>query len=430
MPALTLYLLKLSISLSVVWLFYQLLLRRLTFYNLNRWYLLFYSLLSFFIPLIDIGTMVEEDGAHQPLVVQIIPSIGHFGTAAAATVTAVDRPAFWNTWSVLLGVAALGSLILLIRLARNGRSLYMICKRARLVGNDGIKVYQVDEQIIPFSFGNAVYLNQALHSEKELGEIILHEYVHIRQKHTIDILLAELFIIVNWYNPFVWLIRYAIRQNLEFIADSKVLEKGMDRKAYQYHLLKVIGHSRYKLANNFNFSSLKKRIVMMNRIRSARVHVVRFLFILPLIAVLLVSFRNKYKGNKGYYARRESISTEVDTGRKAPFDPHDISIGVKQGEFYIGLRNGAVGEGTRMLFVIDGVPAHFDKQRLTMQSVYAVHVLSQARARALYGDKSENGVVAITTRNSMKWDTAAWGAYRSHGTLSSGPDTVYTYWHL
>ena len=119
-----------------------------------------------------------------------------------------------------------------------------------------------------------------------------------------------------------------------------------------------------------------------------------------------------------------------DTGRKAPFDPHDISIGVKKGEFYIGLRNGAVGDDTRMLFVVDGVPAHFDRQRLTMQSVYAVHVFSQARARALYGDKSENGVVAITTRNSMKWDTAAWGGYRSHGTLASGPDTVYTYWHL
>jgi beta-lactamase regulating signal transducer with metallopeptidase domain len=94
--------------------------------------------------------------------------------------------------------------------------------------------------------------------------------VHVRQKHTVDILLAELLTIVNWYNPFVWLIRYSIRQNLEFIADCEVLKKGLDKKSYQYHLLSVMGQVEYKLANNFNFSSLKKRIVMMNKLRSAR----------------------------------------------------------------------------------------------------------------------------------------------------------------
>jgi len=129
--------------------------------------------------------------------------------------------------------------------------------------------------------------------EKEWSAIILHEYVHIRQRHTLDILLAELCCALNWYNPFAWLIRHAIRQNLEFIADSKVLEKGLDKKGYQYHLLKVIGEPRYRLANNFNFSSLKKRIIMMNKIRSARLHLVKFLFLLPLFAVLLVAFRSQ-----------------------------------------------------------------------------------------------------------------------------------------
>jgi hypothetical protein len=112
----------------------------------------------------------------------------------------------------------------------------------------------------------------------------------------VDILFAELLCIVNWYNPFVWLMRYSIRQNLEFAADRKVLGSGVDKKGYQYHLLKVVGDPGYRLANNFNFSSLKKRIIMMNKIKSARLHLVKFLFILPLLGVLLVAFRSKYDG--------------------------------------------------------------------------------------------------------------------------------------
>ncbi len=108
--------------------------------------------------------------------------------------------------------------------------------------------------------------------------------------------MAEFITIFNWYNPFAWLIRYSIRQNLEFIADRQVVENGFDKKDYQYHLLRVVGQTQYRLANNFNFSSLKKRIAMMNKMRSARLNLLKFLFILPLLAALLIAFRDRYDG--------------------------------------------------------------------------------------------------------------------------------------
>src|SRR4030095_867538 len=95
-----------------------------------------------------------------------------------------------------------------------------------------------------------------------------------------------------------WLLRSSIRQNLEFIADHKVLEKGVDRKQYQYLLLKVIGNNHFSIAQKFNFSSLKKRIVMMNKLRSAKLNLTRFLFILPLLAVVLIAFRQKQKDHQ------------------------------------------------------------------------------------------------------------------------------------
>jgi hypothetical protein len=291
MPVVPLFLFKLSVSLAVVWCFYQVVLRRLTFYTLNRWYLLGYLLLSFIIPFINLGPMLQDDGpAGEPLVIQFIPAIGGVSQRAAIQVAS---GAGLSGWAVLLCVLAAGSVVLLARMAVRWISLIRLRRKARLIDGNGVKIYQVDGPVTPFSFGNAIFINQHLYTEREWADIILHEYVHIRQRHTVDILMAELVCVVNWYNPFAWLIRYSIRQNLEFIADQQVLEKGVDRKGYQYHLLKVVGEPQYRLANNFNFSSLKKRIIMMNKMRSARLHMLKLLFLLPLVTVLLVAFRDQ-----------------------------------------------------------------------------------------------------------------------------------------
>jgi len=162
---------------------------------------------------------------------------------------------------------------------------------AELIQEGEFRVYKVSGNIIPFSFGRSIFINPALHNTEEIREIILHEFVHARQKHSIDIIWSELLCLLNWYNPFAWMIRRSIRQNLEFIADQKVLDHGIDRKQYQYLLLKVIGNKQFSIASKFNFSSLKKRIAMMNKMRSAGLHLLKFLFILPLLAVLLLAFR-------------------------------------------------------------------------------------------------------------------------------------------
>src|SRR5882757_5252634 len=290
MPSIVLYLLKCSISLAIVWLFYQLLLRRLTFYMINRWFLLGYAFLSFLLPLVHIALPGEGAVSGKAQMMSYIPVI----SAHPALETEVSM---FTVWNIVLFVLGFGALLLTGRLLIRCLSLRRIRKEATLIRDAAVPIYQVDKPIIPFSFGNAIYINTSLHTEIEWEEIILHEYVHVRQKHTVDILLTELLCIVSWFNPFSWLIRHAIRQNLEFIADQQVLASGRDKKSYQYHLLKVIGEPRYQLANNFNFSSLKKRIIMMNRSKSARLHLLKFLFIVPLLGVLLVAFRDKMEFN-------------------------------------------------------------------------------------------------------------------------------------
>ena len=294
MPILIPYLVKLFISLTIVLLFYQLVLRKLTFYNANRWYLVVFTALSFLVPFINVSTFVNDNPSADGLM-QFIPSVQTYSVELEQA-TACPMPLWsssWNKWDWLLLSFVIGAGVLFIRFLIRCVSFLNLRRKATLLSGTGLNIYHVDAAIIPFSFGNSIFINSKQHTETELREIIRHEFIHVKQNHTIDILWAELLCMLNWYNPAAWLLRSSIRQNLEFIADHKVLENGVDRKQYQYLLLKVIGNDQFSIAQKFNFSSLKKRIAMMNKTRSARVHLFRFLLVLPVLAVILVSFRDQ-----------------------------------------------------------------------------------------------------------------------------------------
>src|SRR5580765_4589780 len=279
MPLLFEFIIKQSICLAIIYLFYWVVLRRLTFYNRNRWYLLGYSILSFFIPFINISSFLQRNEWTDNRLLNIIPVFENYTSDNTAVAPAVRGG--WDGWDLLFCLLLTGIGLMLVRLFIQLLSLRKMKKASCLVSENKVRVYQVNKPIIPFSFGNSIFINQELHNEDELKKVISHEFVHVRQKHSLDILWAELLCILNWFNPFAWFIRTAIRQNLEFIADSKVLDEGVDKQQYQYLLLKVIGNNHFSIANQFNFSSLKKRIAMMNKMKTAKVQLIKFLFVLP-----------------------------------------------------------------------------------------------------------------------------------------------------
>jgi hypothetical protein len=221
--------------------------------------------------------------------VQLVPVLN----STEIITTNSNIPGFFTVWNIVGLLLIIGIAVMFFRLLLQLFSFRNLMKKAESISVEGIKFYQVNDTIIPFSFGNSIFMNRHLHTEQELKDIIRHEFVHVKQKHSIDIIWAEIVCLLNWYNPFAWLLKSFIRQNLEFIADNKVLENGINKREYQYLLLKVIGNNQFSIAPKFNFSSLKKRIAMMNKLKSPRLNLVRFLFILPLVVVLLLAFRNK-----------------------------------------------------------------------------------------------------------------------------------------
>ena len=140
------------------------------------------------------------------------------------------------------------------------------------------------------SFFHWIFINPMQYSDKEINEILIHEQTHVRELHSLDIILVQLVILLCWFNPFSWLIRSEIRMNHEYLADKQVVTSGYDKKSYQYHLL-GIKHTSLAAANfynNFSVLPLKKRIKMLNRKRTHNIMVGKYLMFIPVAALLLL----------------------------------------------------------------------------------------------------------------------------------------------
>ena len=276
------YLIKFSLALTFIYGFYALLLKRLTFYNWNRLYLLCYPLACFVIPFINLDSWLNKSGGDNRAVFKAIPPFNE--------IIPDNAGGFFNEMTLI--IVAAGSFIALCKLLIQYVSLRRINKNAVLLHRSGnIRIYSADAGG-SFTMGNNIYLDTTIHhSPDEIEKVLQHEMIHVKQKHWIDILIGEMLCVANWFNPFVWMLRNSIRQNLEYIADRQVIEKGYDIKEYQYLLLKISNMQHVGIAAHFSFSGLKNRIYMINKIKSARVHLSKFILIFPLMLLLLFAFR-------------------------------------------------------------------------------------------------------------------------------------------
>lgn len=277
------YFLQGSLVTAIFLLFYKLFLRRDTFFKWSRRYFILAVFSSFFLPLLDVSVLFSNHTAAPP-VIEYLPDLS-FKTIK----TAPGAREIFLSSLLYAGIA-----VMTIRLLMQMAALLALRKNKRISTLHPVKIVELKEQVNPFSFFNEIYLNPQLHSEAELEEIIRHEQFHIEQKHTIDILLGEVLTIVFWFNPFAWLLRNELKQNLEFLTDKLVLETGIDAKHYQYNLLKVSGlQNNIAAANHFHFLKLKNRIIMMNKKQTNPYHAVKFLLLVPVVALLLMAFTER-----------------------------------------------------------------------------------------------------------------------------------------
>ena len=289
------YILKSALCLAAFYLFYRLLLSRETFHRFNRLALLGVLVLSCVLPLAEVSMK------HPSEVGQTMLSLEQWLLMMAAAPMAETVPdaahveVSWVQGLLLVYVAGAVFFVLrggysLLRLLALLRSAKREDAAGHVSGCKGVCLLVHDRPIAPFSWMRCVVI-----SRKDLEEdgraILTHELAHIRRGHSWDLLLVDLCIFLQWFNPAAWLLKQELQSVHEYEADEAVLASGVNAKEYQLLLIKkAVGTRLYSLANSFNHSKLKKRITMMTKRKSSPWARAKYLYVLPLAAIAVVAF--------------------------------------------------------------------------------------------------------------------------------------------
>jgi len=276
------YLLKASGLVIIFFVFYYLFLRNETFFKSIRIYFLIGLIIVVSIPLIQIPVYVEAASKQ----------ISNLNFEEITTTPIIKKTIDWLQIfkiTYLLGVVIF-SVKFLIQLISLGflLSIHQPIKKGKYF------YVETSKNISPLSFFNIIIYNKSHFSIDEVEQIIHHEKAHALQWHSIDTILTHLLVITLWFNPFVWLYKKAVQQNLEFLADAYALQKSNDEKLYQITLLKVC-NSNYcaQITNNFYNSLIKKRIIMLNKKQSENKNQWKYALLIPVLVIFIANFNTK-----------------------------------------------------------------------------------------------------------------------------------------
>ncbi|WP_321438745.1 TonB family protein [uncultured Bacteroides sp.] len=308
------YFLKINIGIALFYAFYRLFFYRDTFFHWRRYALLSFLAISFLYPLMNIQDWVKEQ---EPM--NEIATIYAANMLPEAGVTPQES----NMWTQLIkniGPVAYWLIagLLFIRFLAQLISISILAIRCRKTEINGITVRIPNKPSSPFSFFHWIFISPELHSEKETKEILIHEETHARQWHSIDVLFSELINIFCWISPFSWLIKREIRNNLEYMADNRVILSGHDTKSYQYHLLGLANQkAAANLYNSFNVLPIKNRITMMNKKRTKSIGKTKYAMFIPLaVLLMLVSNIEAVARVTGQFTKDIAGSTKDEVSRE------------------------------------------------------------------------------------------------------------------
>ncbi len=281
-----------GVSLIIFTLVYLLFLRRETFFMLNRIYLLAAIIFSVLLPFIHFqansalpSVMLGEVTVTAMRYQNLLQTVTVYGTRLSGAFEQTIRSIGLIRFIYLSGTAFF-LLLFLYRLIQI-TSLILHNESER---KEGIRIVKIDRDTTPFSFFNFVFISRSNLDCPGMKEMVAHETEHVRQGHSFDVVFLELLTILQWFNPFVWLLKRSIRENHEFLADYGVLKPGVSSAAYRLLLLGSSIEQQPVIANNFNYSLTKIRIKMITQIKSSKTAALKLSLGLMVTAALVMSF--------------------------------------------------------------------------------------------------------------------------------------------
>jgi TonB-dependent SusC/RagA subfamily outer membrane receptor len=279
------YIGKAAIAAGAFYIAFLLLFQNQKHFTFNRIYLPVSLALSFVIPLITFNTIkyIEPANFDANSFAYLAPDSGE-----------IAQPAFVFEWyHCLFGLYLLGTAGFLFHLLLGHLKAINIIQKSRVqkIFNNLVNITPKD--VHPFSFFSKIVVSEKTLSHPDLEMIVSHENIHVREKHTLDILFTEIMFLLQWFNPFAWLLKDAVKNNLEYLTDHEIA-KHYNAKTYQLAMVTLAdkqGIAPFLTA--LNGSQLKNRIVMMKKKTENKYAFVKQLVVLPLLAVLVMGLANQ-----------------------------------------------------------------------------------------------------------------------------------------
>ena len=279
------YIGKAAVGAGAFYLAYLLLFQHQKHFGFNRIYLPVSLALSFIIPLITFTTTKYIE-----LVNFDVNSFAYLAPASGE----IQQPVFVLEWyHYLFGMYLLGAGGFLFHLLLGHLKAIKIVKQSTVQQKFGAKVNVTKKDVHPFSFFTKIVIAEKTLSHPELEMIVSHEKIHVREKHTLDILFTEVMFLLQWFNPFAWLLKDAVKSNLEYKTDHEIV-KQFNAQEYQLAMVSLAGEKGVApFLTALNGSQLKNRIVMMKKKTENKFAVVKQLAVLPILAILVMGLSNK-----------------------------------------------------------------------------------------------------------------------------------------
>ena len=338
------YIAECALCLALLYLPFWGLLRKETFFQYNRFVLLAITVLSFILPWINIPEITSQLAPSETISIQL----EEINVVISGKVLSENI-----SWKTILAIIYLSGAVtcLLYKMIDLVRLIRFIPRGCLWVHTEnGIHIHCHAHDVVPFSWMNHIVISEKDYEENG-HNILLHEQAHIACGHSWDVLWLSFVEVLQWFNPFVWMLSKEIQDIHEYEADLTVLRKGINARDYQLLIIqKVVGSGSYTFANNFNHSSLKKRITMMIKEKSNPWARLKYLYILPIAAICMIACTQSAKSTASDYITYEAVEEKPEY----PGGMGELSKLMKSNLLYplISFENGVQGE-VLVQFVVD-----------------------------------------------------------------------------
>ncbi len=306
MENLLIYFLKANGLIILFYLMYVLFLRKETFFTSNRWYLISGLVLSLLLPLVTFTKIIWVEPTPIPVIYEEVIPIANNAIEVPIQENPLDWTLIFTTAYIVI------SMLIVMKVTFELISFFNKIRKHQKQKETHFTLIHSDTMENPFSFFHYIVINPNRFSNEEFQHILTHESIHVKQKHSIDVLLGKLICAFFWVNPIIWLYRKAMLQNLEFIADSETFKQIENKYEYQKTLLKVVTHQHnLSITNQFYQSLIKKRIVMLHTNQSNKRNVWKYATIFPLLVGFMLLFQIETVAQVKETKNNEIIKNEV-----------------------------------------------------------------------------------------------------------------------